>query len=276
MEIASNDGYLLQHFVAAGVPVLRHRAGRQRGARSPSRRACRRRSSSSARSTARRDRAQSTAGRPAARQQRARARARPQRLRRRHEDPAQAERRHHDGVPASAAAHGRRTSSTRSTTSTSRYFSFCTVEQIFAHARPDAVRRRGAADARRVAAHLRLPRRGRGACRSRRAWRAAQQRERARAATTSTTYAAFGEQVKETKRKLLEFLIDAKRPGKTVVGYGAPGKGNTLLNYCGIRTDFLDYTVDRSPLQAGQVHCPARTSRSSRRSRSARRGPTTC
>ncbi len=64
-------------------------------------------------------------------------------------------------------------------------------------------------------------------------------------------YAAFEEKVKETKRKLLSFLIEAKRAGKTVVGYGAPGKGNTLLNYCGIRTDFLDYTVDRSPHKQG-------------------------
>ncbi len=61
------------------------------------------------------------------------------------------------------------------------------------------------------------------------------------------TYAAFAERVKETKRKLLEFLIEAKRAGKRVVGYGAPGKGNTMLNYCGIRADFLDYTVDRNP-----------------------------
>jgi hypothetical protein len=65
-------------------------------------------------------------------------------------------------------------------------------------------------------------------------------------------YSAFGEQVKETKRKLLTFLIDAKRAGKTVAGYGAPGKGNTLLNYCGIRTDFLDYTVDRNPYKHGK------------------------
>ncbi|MEL6863199.1 MAG: class I SAM-dependent methyltransferase [Bacteroidota bacterium] len=64
-------------------------------------------------------------------------------------------------------------------------------------------------------------------------------------------YAAFEEQVKETKRKLVAFLIQAKREGKTIVGYGAPGKGNTLLNYCGIRTDFLDYTVDRSPHKQG-------------------------
>src|SRR6185369_3807999 len=50
---------------------------------------------------------------------------------------------------------------------------------------------------------------------------------------------------------LLEFLIQAKRSGKRIAGYGAPGKGNTLLNYCGIRTDFLDYTVDRSPHKQG-------------------------
>jgi C-methyltransferase C-terminal domain/Putative zinc binding domain/Methyltransferase domain len=66
-----------------------------------------------------------------------------------------------------------------------------------------------------------------------------------------TRYQQFAEQVRETKRKLLDFLITAKRQGKTIVGYGAPGKGNTLLNYCGIRTDFIDYTVDRSPHKQG-------------------------
>jgi hypothetical protein len=60
-------------------------------------------------------------------------------------------------------------------------------------------------------------------------------------------YRSFDEKVKETKRAILAFLIEARRAGKTVAGYGAPGKGNTLLNYCGIRTDFIDYTVDRSP-----------------------------
>jgi 2-polyprenyl-3-methyl-5-hydroxy-6-metoxy-1,4-benzoquinol methylase len=65
-------------------------------------------------------------------------------------------------------------------------------------------------------------------------------------------YAAFGEQVKETKRRLLSFLIELKQQGRSVVGYGAPGKGNTLLNYCGIRTDFLDYTVDRNPYKQGK------------------------
>jgi SAM-dependent methyltransferase len=65
-------------------------------------------------------------------------------------------------------------------------------------------------------------------------------------------YASFTEQVHETKRRLLEFLIGAKRRGKRIAGYGAPGKGNTLLNYCGIGRDFLDYTVDRNPYKQGR------------------------
>ncbi|MBL8668626.1 MAG: class I SAM-dependent methyltransferase [Rhodospirillales bacterium] len=75
--------------------------------------------------------------------------------------------------------------------------------------------------------------------------------ERANGFDRLETYTGFEEQVRETKRKLLEFLIGARRAGKTVVGYGAPGKGNTLLNYCGIRQDLLDYTVDRSPYKQG-------------------------
>ena len=65
-------------------------------------------------------------------------------------------------------------------------------------------------------------------------------------------YYTFTERVKETKRKLLEFLIGARRAGKKIAGYGAPGKGNTLLNYCGIKTDFIDYTVDRNPYKQGK------------------------
>jgi C-methyltransferase C-terminal domain len=61
------------------------------------------------------------------------------------------------------------------------------------------------------------------------------------------TYTQFGEQVKETKRKLLGFMLNAKNEGKSIVGYGAPAKGNTLLNYCGIGRDFIDYTVDLNP-----------------------------
>lgn len=61
------------------------------------------------------------------------------------------------------------------------------------------------------------------------------------------TYQCFNEKVKKTKRNILKFLVAEKDKGKTVVGYGAPAKGNTLLNYCGIGTDFMDFTVDRNP-----------------------------
>jgi SAM-dependent methyltransferase len=68
---------------------------------------------------------------------------------------------------------------------------------------------------------------------------------------TPEPYAAFMERTRETKRALLQFLIQARRQGKQVAGYGAPGKANTLLNYCAIRTDLLDYTVDRNPYKHG-------------------------
>ncbi|MEJ2008185.1 MAG: class I SAM-dependent methyltransferase [Acidobacteriota bacterium] len=64
-------------------------------------------------------------------------------------------------------------------------------------------------------------------------------------------YLSFEEKVKETKRHLLAFLVAAKDSGKKIVAYGAAAKGNTLLNYCGIRTDFIDYVVDRSPQKQG-------------------------
>lgn len=64
-------------------------------------------------------------------------------------------------------------------------------------------------------------------------------------------YLSFGEHVKATKLKILKFFVEAKRHGKFIAGYGAPAKGNTLLNYCGIRTDFIAYTVDRSPHKQG-------------------------
>ena len=65
-------------------------------------------------------------------------------------------------------------------------------------------------------------------------------------------YGTFAPQVEETKRALLDFLITARREGKRIAAYGAPGKGNTLLNYCGIRTDFVDYAVDRNPYKHGR------------------------
>ncbi len=66
------------------------------------------------------------------------------------------------------------------------------------------------------------------------------------------TYQSFEARVVETKRKLMELLFKLKRQGKRIVGYGAPGKGNTLLNYCGIRGDVLDFTVDRNPYKHGR------------------------
>jgi hypothetical protein len=69
---------------------------------------------------------------------------------------------------------------------------------------------------------------------------------------TPAPYLAFGERAKETKRQILEFLIGAKRAGKSIAGYGAAGKTNTLLNYCGIGPDFIDYTVDRNPYKQGR------------------------
>jgi SAM-dependent methyltransferase len=65
------------------------------------------------------------------------------------------------------------------------------------------------------------------------------------------TYLKFSAKVHETKRSLLSFLIELKNKGAKVCGYGAPGKGNTLLNYCSIGTDFLDFTVDRNPYKHG-------------------------
>jgi SAM-dependent methyltransferase len=96
--------------------------------------------------------------------------------------------------------------------------------------------------------------------------RALREHEERAGMTGLAYYESFGPQVAETKRALLDFLIRARRDGRSVVGYGAPGKGNTLLNYCGIRTDFLDYTVDRSPHKQGRflpgtripIHDPAR------------------
>ena len=78
------------------------------------------------------------------------------------------------------------------------------------------------------------------------------ERERAAGFDDLDHYLSFGEQVRETKRKLLSFLVRLKNEGKSIAGYGAPAKGNTLLNYCGVGTDFIDYTVDRSPHKQGR------------------------
>jgi hypothetical protein len=76
-------------------------------------------------------------------------------------------------------------------------------------------------------------------------------RERAAGLDALGTYGAFEQQVRATKRDLLEFLIGVRREGAHVAGYGAPAKGNTLLNYCGVRADLVDYVVDLSPHKQG-------------------------
>lgn len=77
-------------------------------------------------------------------------------------------------------------------------------------------------------------------------------REKIAGLSSLDAYRSFARRVEKVKRGLLRFLIQAKEEGKSVAGYGAPAKGNTLLNYCGIRTDLLDYTVDLSPHKQGR------------------------
>jgi SAM-dependent methyltransferase len=77
-------------------------------------------------------------------------------------------------------------------------------------------------------------------------------REEAAGLHRATGYEGFAERVERIKRDLLAFLIEERRRGSTIAAYGAPGKGNTLLNYCGIRTDLIDYLVDRNPYKQGR------------------------
>ncbi len=126
------------------------------------------------------------------------------------------------------------------------YFSFLTVEKIFAHHRltlfdVDELSTHGGSlriyarhvddSSHPITERVKLLR----------------QKELEAGLTEVQTYLNFEEQIRSTKRKLLSFLIEAKAEKKVIVGYGAPAKGNTLLNYCGVGTDFLDYTVDCNP-----------------------------
>jgi hypothetical protein len=77
-------------------------------------------------------------------------------------------------------------------------------------------------------------------------------REKAAGLHELAGYTEFAQRVAKVRRDLLRFLVDAAEEGKSVVGYGAPGKGNTLLNHCGIRPDLLQYTVDRNPYKHGR------------------------
>jgi hypothetical protein len=89
------------------------------------------------------------------------------------------------------------------------------------------------------------------------------ERERAAGYEQLETYLGYGGRVEEDKRQVLDVLIDLKREGLRIVGYGAPAKGNTLLNYCGVRSDFIDYTCDLNPHKQGHFlpgsHIPIRS-----------------
>jgi len=128
------------------------------------------------------------------------------------------------------------------------YFSLYTAEQVFA--------RHGltAFDVEELPTHggsLRLYLRHAGSGDVGPAVEALRRREIAAGLAGSAPYARFAETVAATKASILEFLIQARRAGKRVLGYGAPAKGNTLLNYCGIRSDMIGFTVDRSPHKQG-------------------------
>jgi SAM-dependent methyltransferase len=88
-------------------------------------------------------------------------------------------------------------------------------------------------------------------------------RETAAGYSNLETYLAYGQRVIADKREILATLIELKRAGKRIVGYGAPAKGNTLLNYCGVGRDFLDYTADLNPHKQDHLlpgtHIPIRS-----------------
>ena len=139
------------------------------------------------------------------------------------------------------------------------YFSFLTVRARVRRPRPAAVRRRGAADPRRLAAHLRRPRRRRRQARDRPRARAAGARGGGGLGRRSRPTATTPQRVERRQaRRSLEFLIDLKRQGKSIVGYGAPAKGNTLLNYCGVAHRLPRLHRRRQPAQAGPPAARAR------------------
>ena len=89
------------------------------------------------------------------------------------------------------------------------------------------------------------------------------ERERQAGYEEINTYRQYAQRVQDEKRAILSFLIDLKRANQSIAGYGAPAKGNTLLNFCGVGTDFIDYTVDMNPHKQGHLlpgsHIPIRS-----------------
>jgi SAM-dependent methyltransferase len=260
MEIASNDGYLLQHFVAAGVPVLGiepaanvAKAAQERGVRSE---VCFHGTSNAEKIVAKYGQADLVLGNNVL--------AHVPNL----NDFVEGMKRllKPEGVITMEFPHLQRLMEQNQFDTIYHehfsYFSFFTVEQVFAahqltlfdveelstHGGSIRIFARHAADGSKPASDR---------------VRELRRRELSLGFDRLETYQSFGEQVKATKRQLLSFLIALKDQGKTIAGYGAPGKGNTLLNYCGIGPDFLAYTVDRSPYKQGKytpgMHIPIRS-----------------
>ena len=252
VEIASNDGYLLQHFLPLGVPVL----GIEPAANVAE--VARRKNIPTlveffGLALAQTTRRRRQAGRPHHRQQRAGPGPRPQRLRRRHGASADAGRRDHAGVPASRAADRREP--------VRHHLSRALLLLLAGDDRPSR-RRHGLKvfDVEKISTHggslrvylCRTPHAdARGIAERVSDLLAHETSNRLRA--TSRPTRSSPRKVHHTKRQLLSFLIAAARNrARRICGYGAPGKGNTLLNYCGIGTDFLDFTVDRNPYKHGR------------------------
>ena len=275
VEIASNDGYLLQYFVERGDPGARHRAGGERrggGAlNAASRRVVEFFGDRAGREPARRGHTR----RPPARQQRAGPRARPQRLRRGHGDAARARRRHHHGVPAPARADGAEP--------VRHHLPRALLVLLVPHGvgglrspRHPNLRRRGASDARRVAADLRLPRRARSPPDHSPGPTSCCDTERAAGLDRLSGYTRFPEQVRRTKRALLRFLVEAKEQGHTIVGVRGAGEGQHAPQLLRAWVPTSSTTPSTAARTSRASSCPARTFRSTHPSTCSSRSPTSC
>ena len=132
------------------------------------------------------------------------------------------------------------------------YFSLLSARSRSPRPRPRGVRRRRASHARRLAARLRRSGATMTATRSARAWRSWPSASGTLGLDRLEGYTGFAQRVERDQAEAARVPDRSRRDGKRVAGYGAPGKGNTLLNYCGIRTDLLEFTVDRNPYKQGQ------------------------
>ena len=267
VEIASNDGYLLQHFVARGIPALGIEPAAnvaEGGARA---RASRPIVEFFGSELAHEAGGRGTGSRPDRGQQRAGARARPQRLRRRHAAILLAP----HGVVTMEFPHLLRLIESNQFDTIYHehfsYFSLLTARKVFeAH----GLELFDVEELRSHGGSLRIYRPAHGHRRQPVSHRASQElAERERALGFDTLAAHLLVRRAGERHQVAAAGVPDRAPtqGKRIVGYGAPGKGNTLLNYCGIRTDLLDYTVDRNPYKQGSS-CRARTSRSCTRSAS--------